>query len=90
MTAGSGQPSQEQAHTRPDENTVNAPLTPKPRRRLTENSEYAAFARRVVQAYGRRVSTGDVEALAQMILLAEDIDAAIRQVVSGCPFRGGW
>ena len=50
---------------RPD--TVKATLTPKRPRRLGENHEYAAFARRILRAYARRVGDGDVEALALMV-----------------------
>jgi hypothetical protein len=58
--------------------TVNHALTlnppsgdtrpPRPRRRdVVENDEYAAFVRRIVRAYARRVATGDVEALTDMV-----------------------
>jgi hypothetical protein len=68
----------------PAGNTVNDGLTPKRRRRpVTENSEYAAFARRVLRAYSRRVAIGDVDSLAHMISLADDINDAISQAVSG-------
>jgi hypothetical protein len=83
MTASPGQPSHEQASPRPAENTVNNALTPKRRHPVTENSEYAAFARRILRAYSRRVATGDVESLAHMVDLADDIDNAIRQAVHG-------
>jgi len=64
-------------------NTVKRPLTPKRRRDVVENDEYAAFARRIVRAYARRVATGDIEALADMTTLAADIEAAIRVAVIG-------
>jgi hypothetical protein len=67
--------------TRPD--TVKAGLTPKRPRRQVENDEYAAFIRRVLQAYSRRVGDGDVEALALMLGLAEEIDTAIAEAVKG-------
>jgi hypothetical protein len=50
---------------------------------VTENDDYAAFARRVLAAYARRVASGDVEALAQMTALAADLDTAIGQAVTG-------
>jgi hypothetical protein len=83
MTASPGQPSPRHAVPRPAEITVNDGLTPKRRRPVTENSEYAAFARRVLRAYGRRVATGDVESLACMISLADDVNDAIARAVSG-------
>jgi hypothetical protein len=66
---------------RPD--TVKAGLTPKRRRREVENDEYSAFVRRVLRAYARRVGDGDVEALALMLSLADEVDAAIAEVVKG-------
>jgi biotin operon repressor len=64
-------------------NTVKATLTPKRLRRQVENDEYAAFVRRILRAYSRRVGNGDVEALALMLGLAEEIDAAIAEAVKG-------
>jgi hypothetical protein len=64
-------------------NTVNARLTPNRRRDVVENDEYAAFARRIVRAYARRVADGDIEALTDMTTLAADIEAAIRVAVIG-------
>jgi hypothetical protein len=63
--------------------TVNTALTPKRPRRVVENDEYAAFARRVIRAYARRIATGDIEALAAMTTLAADLDEAIHQAVTG-------
>ena len=70
--AGSGRPG-----------TVKDTLTPKLAPRLVENDEYAAFARRVLRAYARRVATGDVEALTLMLGLSAEIDTAISQAVTG-------
>jgi hypothetical protein len=63
--------------------TVKNPLTPNRAGRLVENDEYAAFARRVLRAYARRVATGDVEALTLMLGLSAEIDTAIAQAVTG-------
>jgi hypothetical protein len=63
--------------------TVKTPLTSNRAVRVRENEEYAAFARRVLRAYARRVATGDVEALTLMTDLAEEIDSAISQAVTG-------
>ena len=62
---------------------VNGSLTAKRRWRVVENDEYAAFARRVLRAYARRVADGDVEALTLMLGLSAEIDIAISQVVTG-------
>ena len=67
--------------TRPD--TVKAGLTPRRPRHQVENDEYAAFVRRILRAYSRRVGDGDVEALALMLGLAEEIDTAIAEAVKG-------
>jgi hypothetical protein len=64
-------------------NTVKHPLTPNRAGRAVENDEYAAFTRRVLRAYARRVATGDVDALTAMTALATDIDIAIGQAVAG-------
>lgn len=64
-------------------NTVKNGLTPKRPRRQIENDEYSAFVERIMRAYARRVGDGDVEALALMVGLAEQIDAAIAQAVTG-------
>ena len=63
--------------------TVKTTLTSKRAGRVRENDEYAAFARRVLRAYARRVATGDVEALTLMTDLADEIDSAISQAVKG-------
>jgi hypothetical protein len=65
------------------QNTVKNRLTPNRRRRLVENDEYAAFLRRALRAYARRVASGDVEALTLMTDLADEIDTAIAQAVQG-------
>ena len=64
-------------------NTVKQPLTANRPGRVVENDQYAAFARRILRAYARRVATGDVEALITMTGLAADLDTAIGQAVQG-------
>jgi hypothetical protein len=83
MTASSPQPSSQLASPCPSANSVNDGLTPKRRQPVTENSEYAAFARRVLRAYSRRVAVGDVESLTDLISLVDDINDAIGQAVRG-------
>lgn len=64
--------------------SVNAALTPKRRtRRTVENDDYAAFMRRVVAAHGRRIARGDVEGLAALLALGEEIEAATSVAVAG-------
>ena len=62
---------------------VNKHLTPKRRYRVVENDQYAAFLRRVIRAYSRRVAAGDIEAITDMTRLADDFDDATRQAITG-------
>ncbi|WFE46359.1 hypothetical protein [Verrucosispora sp. WMMD1129] len=68
-------------------NTVKKSLTPRvpaqKRRDVVENDEFAAFARRIIRAHGRRVATGDVEALRDLTALSAVIDQAITEAVIG-------
>ena len=68
-------------HPRP--NAVKDRLTSKRPRRLVENDEYGAFVQRILHAYARRVGDGDVEALALMLGVADEIDSAIAEAVKG-------
>ena len=68
--------------------TVNKHLTAGRTRTAVENPEYAAFARRILKAYARRVATGDIEALALMAELADTIDTSIRDAVTGLREHG--
>jgi hypothetical protein len=69
-------------------NTVKCGLTPKRTRRQVENDEYAAFVRRVLRAYSRRVGNGDVEALTLMAGLTDEIDSAMAEAVKGLHAHG--
>ena len=62
---------------------VKKPLTPKRRYRVVENDEYAAFLRRVINAYSRRVASGDIEAITTMARLADHLEDATRQAITG-------
>ncbi len=62
---------------------VNKPFTPKRPKRVIENDEYAAFLRRVIDAYSRRVAAGDIEALTAMAALADHLEDATRQAITG-------
>ena len=70
--------------TRPAEHPppVKKPLTPKRPYRVVENDEYAAFLRRVIAAYSRRVAAGDIEAITTMANLADHLEDATRQAIS--------
>jgi hypothetical protein len=58
-------------------------MTPNAPQRQVENDEYAAFVGRILRACSRRVGDGDVEAVALMLGLAEEIDTAIADAVKG-------
>ena len=62
---------------------VKKSLTPKRRYRVVENDEYAAFLRRVIAAYGHRVAAGDIEAITAMAALADHLEDATRQAITG-------
>ena len=62
---------------------VNKSLTPKRPRRVVENDEYAAFLRRVIRAYSRRVAAGDIEAITDMAATADEMDTAMRDAITG-------
>jgi hypothetical protein len=74
--------------------TLNCPAeqdpTRHPRRRRddVENPEYAAFGRRVIRAHGRRVAAGDVEGLADLLALADELHGAIQAAVDGLRGHG--
>jgi hypothetical protein len=67
---------------------VKASLTPKRRGRVVENDQYAAFVRRVIAAYSRRVAAGDIDAISDMISVAAELDEAISQAVTGLRAAG--
>jgi len=68
--------------------TVNKSLTLLGRRRVVENDEYAAFLRRVIRAYSRRVAAGDIEAVADMTALADEIGIAIQDAITNLRGHG--
>ena len=55
---------------------------------MTENDEYAAFMRRVIRAYSRRIAAGDIDALTDMARVADELDIAIHHAVTGLRTHG--
>lgn len=51
-------------------------------RRTVGNDDYGAFARRILTAYAKRVGSGDVAALADLVRLRDDLDAALDSAVA--------
>ena len=60
---------------------IEIPSSTKGRR--CEDSEFQAFVKRIVRAHGRRVASSDPEALAALVALRAELDAAIDQGVTG-------
>ncbi len=69
---------------------VNTSLTPNRPRRVVENDEYAAFLHRAIRAYSRRIAAGDIEAIACMTALADEITAATQEAVTRLRATGGY
>ena len=76
------------AQRRAGKNTGNPRLSANRRRDVVENDEYAAFLRRVIRAYSRRVAAGDIEAITGMARLAGDLEDATRQAITGLRASG--
>jgi len=66
---------------------VKQTLTPIPgqrRRDTVENPAFAAFAKRIMRAFARRVGDeADIEALADLVALSNEVDDAIACAVRG-------
>lgn len=62
--------------------TVNTALAPTRRTAMTESDKFGAFARRILRAYARRVGDMDIEGLAGLVALRDEVDAAIEQAVA--------
>lgn len=54
-----------------------------------ETTSYAAMMRRMVAAYGRRVADADVEDLAELIALRDQVDLTIATAVRSSRERHG-
>jgi hypothetical protein len=48
---------------------------------MTETDQFGAFARRVLRAYARRVADRDIEGLAGLVALRDEVDTAIQTAV---------
>jgi hypothetical protein len=80
------------AHTNAEHTTslgVKPALAVKRRTRpVVENGDYAAFARRVIRAQGRRIADGDIEELAYLFGLQREIHQAIHIAIGGLRAQG--
>jgi DNA-directed RNA polymerase specialized sigma24 family protein len=74
------------------DSTVKPVLTAVPTGRrkggAVENKEFCSFARRIVRAFSRRVASGDVEALADLVAMSHQLDEAITHAVLGLREQG--
>jgi hypothetical protein len=62
---------------------VKTPLTARRRaRRWVDTSDYGRMLRRMVTAYGRRVATGDIEDLADLLALAAFVEDTARAAIT--------
>lgn len=55
---------------------------------VKDNREFAAFSRRIMRAYARRVAVADPAALAELVELRTAVDAAIAAAVDGLRAEG--
>jgi hypothetical protein len=62
---------------------VKKSLTSNRRRDVVENDAYADFARRIIRAYSKRVASGDIEAITDLVQLSEQVDEAIAFAIGG-------
>lgn len=56
--------------------------------RVRENPEFTAFGKRIIRAHGRRVATGDVEGLRDLLSLSEAVDEAVAEATRGLRGHG--
>lgn len=83
------QPGASEYPDRPERRSaVNDPLTMRRPRPVVENDDYAGFVRRVVRAHGRRIAAGDVEALADLLAVATEVEQATQTAVDGLRATG--
>ncbi len=75
-------------HRPEHDSDVKPGLTAKRRPRVIENDDYAAFLRRAIRAFGRRIAAGDIDALADASFLSAQLDTAIKNAVTGLRQRG--
>ena len=55
---------------------------------MVENDDYARFTRRILAAHGRRIGSGDIEGLAELSRLADEIDSTVTDAVTGLRAAG--
>ncbi|MFI6814736.1 hypothetical protein ACIBG7_20150 [Nonomuraea sp. NPDC050328] len=58
--------------------------------RPVENPDYAAFLKRIIRAYSKRIAGGDIEALADLAGVVAELDHAIGQAVTQLRTQHGY
>lgn len=68
----------------PNRRTTSHP-TPRPtrHRRVVENDDYAVFVRRIINSYGIRIASGDIEGLTALADLGHLLDDALEHAIHG-------
>ena len=61
---------------------VRSALTPARRRREVENPEFIGFVRRILRAMTRRAGAGDLDALAEVARLRDELDGHLADAVT--------
>lgn len=59
-------------------------------KRERETPEFAGAVRRMIRSHGRRVANADVEDLAELVRMVDDLDAAVQSAVDGLRERHSW
>ena len=62
---------------------VNPQMTPPAAEPAVPTDEYLRFVRRILRALSRRVGAADVDTLAEMVKLRDDLDRRITDAVAG-------
>jgi hypothetical protein len=53
-----------------------------------ENTDYAAFAARVIRGHARRIADGDIDGLTDLLHLARELDTATQHAANGLRAAG--
>ena len=71
----------EPGHLLQDQSGVKGALTVARPTKYRDTTDFASMMRRMIRAHGRRVADGDIEDLAELIGLADELDNVIRDTI---------